>query len=85
MTFEMKTPAGGLVTVEVKPHGSRRTTWDEKVKVYQWSHTAFLGQHGEPFGEIDADDIKQASEIVRDIVRAQLQRKYAYEQFYARD
>ncbi len=82
MIFDMKTPAGGRVTIEVKPAGARRNTRDEKIKIYNWSCNAFLGQHGEPFGTIEADDIDHAYEQVRGIVRARLQRKHAYEQFH---
>jgi hypothetical protein len=84
MIFEIRPPNSGRVVVEVKPHGTRRNTRDEKVKLYQWSHNAFLGQHGTPFGEIEADDISDAQGIVRDIVLRQLQRKHAYEEFYDR-
>ncbi len=84
MNFDIKTPAGGTVHVEVKPAGSRRTARDEKVKVYEWTCNTFLGQHGDPFGTIDADSIDQAHDIVREVVRARLQRKYAYEQFHGR-
>jgi light-regulated signal transduction histidine kinase (bacteriophytochrome) len=84
MMFDVRTPKGGTVVVEVKPHGTRITIRDERLKVYQWSHNAFLGQHGEPFGEIEADNIKDAHDIVRNIVRGQLQRKHNYEEFYER-
>ena len=84
MMFTLQTPKGGSVVVEVKPHGTRRNTRDQKVKLYQWSHNAFLGQHGEPFGEIEADNIEAAYEIVRDIVGRQLRRKSSYEEFYER-
>ncbi len=85
MLFDIKTPFGGKATIEVKPAGTRRTTRDEKVKVYDWSCNAFLGQHGEPFGTIDADSIGHAESIVRDILGRMLRRKASYEEVYARN
>jgi hypothetical protein len=84
MKFDVKTPGGGIVSVELKPAGSRRNTRDERVKVYEWTSNAFLGQHGDPFGTVEADDIHHAHALARDIVRGCLQRKYAYEEFHAR-
>jgi hypothetical protein len=85
MNFTTTTPAGGIVHIEVKPAGTRRNTRDEKVKLYKWHCNAFFGQHGDPFGTIEADDIYDAHDVVRAIVRRILQRKHAYEAFHARD
>ena len=85
MLFDIKTPFGGIVAVEVKPAGTRRNTRGEKVKIYNWNTSAFLGQHGDVFGTIDADSIGHAHDIAREHVLRMLRRKASYEEVYARN